>query len=86
VTIGSTQYYYNPSPTSNQIVSVTQTGGGEYLYYLPTGQVSSDQRSVTNDYQFGYDSCGHLAGASLNGFSLPTYAYNGLDRRVVGMG
>lgn len=82
-TINGVQYIYNPSPTSNQIVSVTQTGGGRYFYYLPSGQVYSDQRNPSSDYQFGYDGYGRLASASLNNTSLATYAWNGFDQRAV---
>jgi len=82
-TIGGVLYTYNPSSTSNQIVSITQTGGGRYFYYQPTGQVYSDQRNATFDYQFGYDGYGHMTSSSLNSTSLATYGYNGLDQRAV---
>lgn len=83
VTIGGIQYTYTPSSISNQIVSITQTGGGRYFYYQSAGQVYSDQRNATSDYQFGYDGYGHLTSASLNGSLLATYTYNGLDQRAI---
>jgi len=68
--------------TPNQIVTITQTGGTEYFYYLPSGQVYSDQRNPSSDYQFSYDGYGHLASADLNSTLLATYGYNGFDQRA----
>jgi RHS repeat-associated protein len=82
VTINGVQYVYNISSASNQIVTIAQTGGSEYFYYLPSGQVYSDQRNPSSDYQFSYDGYGHLASADLNSTLLATYGYNGFDQRA----
>jgi len=63
--------------------NTSDSGGGRYFQYWPSGQVSSDQHNATNDYQFGYYGYGHLTNASLNGSSLATYTWNGLDQRAI---
>jgi YD repeat-containing protein len=82
VTINGVQYIYNVASGSNQIVSIAQTGGTEYFYYLPSGQVYSDQRNPSSDYQYSYDGYGHLASSDLNSTLLATYDYNGFDQRA----
>lgn len=80
---GSYSELYSYATDSNRLLSVIRGADTRSFTYLPSGQVSRDNRNTSQDYALGYDAAGRFK--QLDNLSSPvaTYQHNALGQRVL---
>jgi RHS repeat-associated protein len=74
---------YSYATDSNRLLSVARGADTRGFTYLPSGQVSRDQRNASQDFTLGYDAAGRFKQLDNLASPVATYQHNALGQRVL---
>jgi RHS repeat-associated protein len=74
---------YSYATDSNRLLSVVRGADTRSFTYLPSGQVSRDNRNGSQDFTLGYDATGRFKQLDNLASPVATYQHNALGERVL---